>query len=335
MLTRVFDSIEVFFENLAAVNFRALAVALLFHMIRGLAVTTAWRNVIADAYPDQRVRWLSIYGSYLSGVGVNALIPARAGDAVRLYLAHSRVPGATYVTLGTTLLVMGVFDFFAALAIFAFALQQGVLPSLDVLPSLPSFDFAWLFERPRLAVALALALGVAIGIGIVWATGHVRAFKQRVAQGFTVMRDFRRYARRVLVWQVVDWTCRIIGTYWCLRAFNVDAHLRNALVAQSSQSLATVLPISPGGIGTEQALLVFVLAGEASRSALISLSVGMKLSFTVWNIVVGFAALLLMARTVSWRELRRRRVQGAADEQAAAEASAAGEPAAERPSGGS
>ena len=35
-------------------------------------------DVIADAYPQQRVRWLPIYGSYLAGVGVNALIPARS-----------------------------------------------------------------------------------------------------------------------------------------------------------------------------------------------------------------------------------------------------------------
>ncbi len=347
MLERVFDSIEVFFENLAAVDLRALAVALLFHVVRGMAVARAWRNVLVDAYPNERVRWRAIYGSYLSGVGVNALVPARAGDGVRLYLARQRIPGATYTTLGTTLLVMGIFDFLAALAIFLFALQLGVLPSLDVLPSLPSFDFGWLFERPRLAVGLALGVGIAIGIGVVWATGHVRAFRQRVAQGFSVMSDKRRYARRVIGWQLVDWTCRLTATYWFLHAFAVDATIRNAFVAQSAQSLATALPISPGGIGTEQALLVVVLAGEASSSDLLSLSVGMKLSLMLTNIVFGFAALLLMARTLSWRELRRRHRESEAAETAGAGREAAGahaeepegapaaEPPAERPSGNS
>ena len=66
-----------------------------------------------------------------------------------------------------------------------------------------------------------------------------------------------------------------------------------------------------------QALLVVVLAGEASQSALLSLSVGMKLTILVVNLILGFAALAIMARTLDWRGLRRRR-----DEEAAAEGSA-------------
>ena len=57
-----------------------------------------------------------------------------------------------------------------------------------------------------------------------------------------------------------------------------------------------------------------MLAGEASRSALLSLSVGMKLTILVVNLLIGFIALFLMARTLDWRVLRRRR-----DEEAAAE----------------
>jgi uncharacterized membrane protein YbhN (UPF0104 family) len=309
---RVFDSIQLFFEHLSAVDFGAVAVAITIHIVRGIAVSRAWRNVIADAYPHERVRWRHVYGSYLAGVGVNAVIPARAGDAVRLYLLKQRIPGATYTTLGTTLLVMTIFDLVAATTLFLFALTQGVLPSLDVVPDLPSFDFGWLFQRPKLLTAMALTLGIAIGVGLVWAIGHVRAFRARVAQGFTVLGDKTRYLRRVVAWQALDWTCRITTTYWFLRAFHVDANVRNALVAQVAQSLSTALPISPGGIGTEQALLVVVLAGEASRSALLSLSVGMKLTILTVNLTLGAVALLLMARTLDWRELRRRREAEAA-----------------------
>ena len=114
-MDRVLDSIRLFYDHLADVDFRAIAIAICIHIVRGFAVSRAWRNVIADAYPDQRVRWRSVYGSYLAGVGVNALIPARAGDAVRLYLVKHRIPGATYTTLGTTMLVMSMFDIVAAI----------------------------------------------------------------------------------------------------------------------------------------------------------------------------------------------------------------------------
>ncbi len=144
------DSIGVFFDHLAAVDKRAIGVAVCLHLVRGLAVSRAWRNVIAEAYPEEKVRWRFVYGSYLAGVGVNALIPARAGDAVRLYLVKSKIPSATYTTLAASLAVMAIFDTVAALSLFGFALTQNVLPSLDVVPDLPSFDFGWLFQRPRL-----------------------------------------------------------------------------------------------------------------------------------------------------------------------------------------
>ena len=67
--------------------------------------------------------------SYLAGVGVNAIIPARGGDAVRLFLAHRAVPGSTYITLGSTLLVLSIFDMAMALLIFVYALTLGVLPA--------------------------------------------------------------------------------------------------------------------------------------------------------------------------------------------------------------
>ena len=116
----------------------------------------------------------------------------------------------------------------------------------------------------------------------------------------------KRYLRRVALWQTVDWTCRIAATYWFLRAFHVDANVRNALVAQVAQSLSTLLADQPGRRSApRQALLVVVLAGEASRSALLSLSVGMKLTILVVNLLLGFIALFLMARTLDWRVLRR------------------------------
>ena len=65
-------------------------------MLKTMCTSRAWRNTIAASYPDETgARGCSIYAAYLAGVGVNAIMPARAGDAVRLYLAHRAVPGST------------------------------------------------------------------------------------------------------------------------------------------------------------------------------------------------------------------------------------------------
>jgi uncharacterized membrane protein YbhN (UPF0104 family) len=299
----VLDAIEVFFENLTAVDPQPLALAVLCHLAKLIAITRAWRNVVADAYPGQRVRWRPLFGAYVAGVGINAILPARGGDVVKLYLARRAVPASTYTTLASTLLVLAIFDIAAASILLLWAIHLGVLPGLDVLPALPSFDFSWFFAHPQAAAVFLFALFVGLVLLAVWLEQHVTAFRARVAQGIRVLHDRSRYLRRVALWQAVDWTLRIATVYFFLLAFDVHADLHNALLGQVANSLSTILPISPGGIGTEQALIVYVLSGEAASSALLSLSVGMRLTLTVVNVALGFAALFLMLRTFRFRRL--------------------------------
>ena len=86
-----------------------------------------------------------------------------------------------------------------------------------------------------------------------------------------------------------------------LGAFRIEQSARNVLLVQAAESLATLVPVSPGGIGTQQALLVYSLRGSAPRSALLAFSVGMKLTLTFVNVIVGFAAILLTLRTLRFR----------------------------------
>jgi hypothetical protein len=72
---------------------------------------------------------------------------------------------------------------------------------------------------------------------------------------------------------------------------------------QVTQSLATLVPISPGGIGTEQAFIVFVFKGAVPRSLLLAFSVGMKLTLITVNVIVGFTALFLTLGHFNWRDL--------------------------------
>ncbi|HEX4930495.1 MAG TPA: hypothetical protein VFV62_07265, partial [Gaiellaceae bacterium] len=79
-------------------------------------------------------------------------------------------------------------------------------------------------------------------------------------------------------------------------------------LVQVTQSLATLVPISPGGIGTEQAFIVFVFSGQGiAKATLLALSVGMKLTLIVTNIVLGFTALFLTLGHTDWRSLTGKR----------------------------
>jgi uncharacterized membrane protein YbhN (UPF0104 family) len=308
----VLDAIRVFFEQLAAVKFSALGLAILAHLVKTMCTSRAWRNTIAASYPDEQVPWRSVYAAYLSGVGVNAIVPARAGDAVRLYMAHRAVPGSTYTTLASTLLVLSFFDMTMAALIFAYALTLGVLPGVSSLGGLPGFDFGFFAANPEFSLLLLLVLGIFGVVGFFWIRLHVAEFKLRVRQGLAVLSSRTDYARKVAAWQAGDWFLRFVAIWFFLDAFGIPQTIRNVLLVQVTQSLATLVPISPGGIGTEQAFIVYVFEGAVSTAKLLSFSVGMKLTLITTNIVLGFSALFLTLGHVDWRSLAGKRA--AADE---------------------
>jgi uncharacterized membrane protein YbhN (UPF0104 family) len=96
---------------------------------------------------------------------------------------------------------------------------------------------------------------------------------------------------------------RLASLFFFLRAFHVRATVHNALLAQTVDSLATLLPFSPGGAGTKQGLLVYVLRGQASSSELLAFSVGTNVAITVFNVAVAAAAVFLMLRTLRLGEI--------------------------------
>jgi uncharacterized membrane protein YbhN (UPF0104 family) len=299
----VLHAIGVFFEQLAAVEFAPLGLAILTHVLKTMCTSRAWWNAVAAAYPEEPPRWRSIYAAYLSGVGVNALVPARAGDAVRLYLAHRAVPASTYTALASTLLVLSFFDAAMAGLIFLYALTLGVLPGANVLGGLPGFDFGFFAANPEFSAVLVLALLILGVLGFFWLRLHVAEFKQRVRQGMAVMSDRTVYLRRVALWQAADWTLRFVAIWFFLDALGVQQSVRNVLLVQVTQSLATLVPISPGGIGTEQAFIVYVFEGAVSTTRLLSFSVGMKLTLILTNIALGFTALFLTLGHTDWRSV--------------------------------
>jgi uncharacterized protein (TIRG00374 family) len=302
-VSEFFHAVSVFFDHLASVGWTALAIALALHFGKVFVRTFAWRNIIAAAYPEDSVPWRPVFGAYIAGVGVNSIVPGRGGDLVKLYLVRRRLPGSTYTTLASTLLTETLLDFVLALALFIWALTQGVLPSLHVLPSIPAFDWGWLLRHSRLTATVVALLTLAVLWFAWWASRHVEDFKQRMGRGLVLLRDRPRYVREVASWQLLSWVLRIASLYWFLRAFHVHASIHNALLAQVVDSLATLLPFSPGGAGTKQGLLVYVLNGQASSSQLLALSVGQYVAVTVFNLTIGAIAIFAMLRTLRLREI--------------------------------
>jgi uncharacterized protein (TIRG00374 family) len=114
-----------------------------------------------------------------------------------------------------------------------------------------------------------------------------------------------RYLRTVATWQAADWLLRIATIWFLLDAFDIPQSLHNAALVQVSQSTATLLPITPGGLGTEQAFLLYVLSGVAPAAVLLAFSVGARLTITAVNVIAGFTAIAVTMRTFRFRQAMR------------------------------
>jgi uncharacterized membrane protein YbhN (UPF0104 family) len=295
------DASEAFFKAFAAVAWGPLLLAVAFHVVRLLLRARAWQNILQAAYPQTKVRYWSTFGAYMAGVGVNAIVPARGGDVVKLYLVRHRVENSSYPTLASSLVVETLFDFVVASILFLAAIQLGLLPGLPDLPRLPAFDWAFVVEHPRIAIFVWCLLLGGLILLIAWASRHVTAFRQKLALGFAILHDWRQYAREVVSWQAGSWVARIASTFFFLRAFHVDATAETTLAVLVVGGLSTVLPFTPGGAGTQQAILVFALAGAAASSTILAFSFGQQLVVTIVNVALGFGAILLMLGTLRWR----------------------------------
>ena len=292
------DAAQAFFDAIASVAWAPLVGAMMLHVVRLALRARAWQNILRASLPGSKVAYGSAFGAYVAGVGVNSIVPARGGDVVKVYLARQHIAESSYPTLGSTLVVETLFDFVVAMALFLYALSLGILPGVPDLPHLPAFDWTFVVEHPRFSAFLGCVLiGCAILV-VAWASRRVTAFKEKVAQGFLILGDRRAFLEQVVSWQAASWIVRAVTVYLFLRAFHIDAGVQTVVAVLVVQGLSTLLPFTPGGAGTQQAVLVFVLRGTAAASAALAFSVGMQLVTVAVNVVLGFGAIAIMLRTL-------------------------------------
>ncbi len=296
------DACQAFFDTIASVAFWPLLLAVSLHVLKLLLRGRAWQNILRSSYPESEVPYWGVFGSYMAGVGVNSLAPARGGDLVKLYLVRRQVDNSSYPTLASSLVVETLFDFVVSSILFLWALKLGILPGLPDLPALPAFDWAFVVRHPVIAAFIGCVLIGLIIIGLSWASHHVAQFGEKLAQGFAILHDRRAFLTGVVTWQAASWLARGAAVYFFLEAFHIPASVEATVTVLVVQGLSTLLPFTPGGAGTQQAVLVYAFSGTAAASTVLGFSVGMQLVTTAVNVVLGFGFIAVMLRTLRWKQ---------------------------------
>jgi uncharacterized membrane protein YbhN (UPF0104 family) len=293
-----------FFDHISDIHWTSFALALGFLAAMQIARAWAWRNVLRAAYPDARISFLRLAAAYLAGAGINAIVPARAGDVTKVFLVKRQIPDSSYPAVTSSFLVQSVFDTVAGLLVLLYAVSQGLLPQPPQLPHLPAFEISFWAAHPQTFLIVTGALLVAGAIAVMMLAHRVRRFWERVKQGVAILMWPGRYVREVAAWQGLGWLCRFAAFWFFLEAFGIGGSIGNVMLVMSVQAIANVIPLTPGGAGAQQALLVATLTGP-SRSAVLSFSVGTQIAMAAWSVLLGFAAILLVFRTTDWRGLIR------------------------------
>ncbi len=315
-LETFFNRTAEFFRHLSEVHWTAFGIALLCLLAMQLARAWAWRNVLRAAYPAQRIAFLPLSAAYLAGAGINAVIPAHAGDVTKVFLVKRQIPDSSYPAVTSSFLVQTVFDTSVGVLVLLYAITQGLLPPLPRIPDLPAFELSFWADHPKTLAIVTGVLLIAIAAGVFYLGRHVRRFWARVRQGVVILTQPRRYLREVAAWQGVGWLLRFAAFWFFLEAFGIGGSVGNVMLVMSVQAIANIVPFTPGGAGAQQALLVATLKGP-SRAAVLSFSVGTQIAMAAWSVVLGFAAMLLVFRTTDWRGLMRQAQEDADKEEAA------------------
>ncbi|MGI8414055.1 MAG: lysylphosphatidylglycerol synthase transmembrane domain-containing protein [Solirubrobacteraceae bacterium] len=302
-ISHLLDSAGKFFSQLADLSWISLLIGLGCYSLYLLLRSRALWAAIRAAYPGVTIRWRDVWGAYMVGYAVNNVFPLGGGNIVQLFLTRSAIRRSSYPTIAAALSTGVVFDWLIGLLVMGFAFTQGVFPKPPDFSKLPAFDISFFASHMRFTLFFLTVLSIGFMVAFALLSARVRAFWQRVAKGLTILRDRRRYRDQMASWQFASWIARFAAYWALLDAFHIGGSVRNALLVLAVQVVASVFPFTPGGAGVQQALLLTIFSHNPDVAAF---SVGQQIATGVLSAALGFAALVLIFRFRSFREVIRR-----------------------------
>jgi hypothetical protein len=238
-----------------------------------------WRLILRDA-DGQRFPLLPLWHATTIGFMANNLLPARAGEVARAYVASRQLPVRFTTALGS-IAVERVFDALVMLGLMAVAIAA---------PSFPAHALVGGRSLTTIAASTAVLFGLVLVIALlianrpglflvvvervarrtlpVHAADRVVRLSDGIVEGLAVLKSPARFAG-VVLWSLVLWIKNAAAFAICFRAFGIDVPLESALLLQGIIGFGVALPSTPSGLGVFEAatLLTLQLYGVDSSLA--------------------------------------------------------------------
>jgi len=229
-----------------------------------------WRLILRDVDGHQ-LPWLPLWHATAIGFMANNLLPARAGEVARAYVATRQLP-VRFTTALASIGVERVFDALVMLALMAVAIAA---------PTFPAHTLVGGRSLSALATSAAALFGLVLLLALIvvhqpgpWlnllARIARRVFPPRGAErlihwseglvaGLAVLKSPGRFAG-VVAWSLVLWLVNAAAFAVCFRAFGLTVPLEAALLLQGIIGFGVAVPSTPGYAGVFEAATLLTLS---------------------------------------------------------------------------
>jgi uncharacterized membrane protein YbhN (UPF0104 family) len=273
-----------------AVAWLLLAVGL--YAVATLVRAERWHQILVLTGVHAKRR--DVYSLTTVGYMGNNVLPARAGEALRVVLLAPRCDGSKRTLLGS-IVAERVLDVIALITIFVVTVY-GVLSASEVLPT----------DRPLLVAGIGVLLVLAGAIAI-WVLRRHHVF-ERARDWLRPLADAPRALLNkrgvaLLGGTFVLWAVEAAVYLAVARALDLDFSMSGALYLVALTNFVAALPAAPGSIGTFDAAVLFgAKALGASSSAAVSYVI--LLRFVLYVPITIFGLVVLVTRYGGWSRLR-------------------------------
>ena len=278
-------------DRTAHVDPWGVAAGTLLYLLAQAIRTRGWYTIVRAAYPDAvGLRARDVTRAYLAGAGINAIVPARGGDVVKLAILHRRIPGSSYATLAATFVPETLFETAVGAGLVAWALARGFLPVPTATGEFPALDVSLVIEHPVLSTIGAAALAA----GLWWA---LRRMGPRLRRGLAILRTPRRFVTGVASWQALSRLVRLASLAAFMAAFALPVTLSTVVLVMAAQGGGRIVPLAPASAGLRMAMLSYgfieVTGETVDIASITAFTVGVGAALSAAGLVL---AVVLLAR---------------------------------------
>jgi len=279
-------------DALASADWRLIPPAVGLYFVGAWLRSARWSLLL----PEHSVTTSTLFRALIVGFTVNNLLPIRMGEVARAYLLGRwcRVPyGATLASLVVERILDGLSLAALLLVSLAFVQAPGYVLAIGVLiaglfiaGAVALALAAWRADAiPRLAAFLVRPLPERLGaLGVQLAASFARAL--------SLVHERGRLARLVAL-SLLAWCVELSLFFVLMPSFGIPPSLPLAFLVGSAANFATLVPSSPGYVGTFDGALISVLRDTAGIASAPATAYAIIVHATLFLPVVVLGTLLL------------------------------------------